>query len=112
MCVMPFYPLYQNKAITARNSSFALTASSLWNTLPKSIRDISGISVDAFKRRLDKVLRNCPDEPRCSAIGLYTDMHGRTSNSIIHVLKDHQVRRNMEDVETDAGGLPRWPSSN
>lgn len=112
MCVMPSYPLYHNKAVTARNCSFALTASSLWNSLPKSLRDISGLSVDSFKRRLDKVLRMCPDEPRCSAIGLFTDEHGRTSNSIIHVGKNLQVKRDMEDVETELGGLPRWPSSN
>ena len=100
MCVIPSYPLYHNKAITARNCSFALTASSLWNVLPKTIRDISGLSVDAFKRRLDKALRKCPDEPRCSAIGLYTDIHGRVSNSLIHVATNHEVRRHMEDVET------------
>ena len=111
-CVIPSFPLYGNKAITARNKSFALTASSLWNTLPRKIRDITGISVDAFKRRLDRILMKCPDEPRCSAIGLYADTHGRTSNSIIHVSKDHQVRRCMEDVETVAGGLSRWPGSN
>ena len=111
VCVMPSYPLYHNKAITARNSSFALTASSLWNCLPKSIRGITGISVDAFKRRLDKVILNCPDEPRCSAIGIYTDSHGRVSNSLIHVTKNFQVRRLMESVVTTAGGLPRWPCS-
>ena len=107
ICVVPSYPLYQNKAVTARNSSFALTASSLWNTLPRSIRNISGLSVDSFKRKLDKQLKKCPDEPRCSAIGLYIDMHGRSSNSITHVAKNPQVKRNMEDGEDDVGGLPR-----
>ena len=111
MCLIPSYPLYQNKAITARNSSFALTASSLWNTLPKNLRNISGLSVDAFKRRLDKVLKHCPDEPRCSATGIFTDIHGRVSNSITHVGKNLQIKRNMEEVETEVGGLPRWPSS-
>ena len=70
MCRMPSYPLYHNRAVIARNNSFALTASLLWNSLPKHIRDISGLSVLTFKRRLDKVLMLYPDEPRCSATGL------------------------------------------
>ena len=111
VCVMPSYPLYHNKAVTARNNSFALTATSLWNCLPKSIRGITGISVDAFKRKLDKIILKCPDEPRCSAIGIYTDSHGRVSNSLIHVTKNSQVRRLTDSVETTAGGLPRWPCS-
>ena len=73
MCRIPSYPLHHNLAVKARNSSFTLTASSLWNCLPKHIRDISGLSVEAFKRRLDRVLNLYPDEPRCSATGFYAD---------------------------------------
>ena len=82
MCRIPSFPLYQNKAVTARNNSFALTATSLWNALPKSIRNITDLSVDGFKRRLDKILQKYPDEPRCSATGFYADAHGRASNSL------------------------------
>ena len=114
ICRMPSYPLYHNKAVIARNNSFALTASSLWNSLPQHIRDISGLSVDAFKRRLDKVLKCYPDEPRCSATGLYTDTHGRASNSLYDISRNREVRERVatkpEDVQE--GGLPRWPGSN
>ena len=102
------------KAVIARNNSFALTASSLWNSLPQHIRDISGLSVDAFKRRLDKVLKCYPDEPRCSATGLYTDIHGRASNSLYDISRNREVKERVatkpEDVQE--GGLPRWPGSN
>ena len=114
ICRMPTYPLYHNKAVIARNNSFALTSSSLWNSLPQHIRDISGLSVDAFKRRLDKVLKCYPDEPRCSATGLYTDIHGRASNSLYDISRNREVRERVatkpEDVQE--GGRPRWPESN
>ena len=54
MCRIPSYPLYHNKAVVARNASFALTASNLWNILPKCIRELSGLNTTAFKRRLDR----------------------------------------------------------
>ena len=85
MCRIPSYPLYHNKAVVARNASFALTASSLWNILPKSIRDLSGLKLTAFKRRLDKALILYPDEPRSSSSGQFTDSNGRASNSLIDI---------------------------
>ena len=47
-CKVPKYPLYNNKAASARDRSYALTASSLWNSLPRDIRNISGVSVDSY----------------------------------------------------------------
>ena len=114
MCRMPSYPLYHNRAVIARNNSFALTASLLWNSLPKHIRDISGLSVVTFKRRLDKVLMLYPDEPRCSATGLYSDVHGRASNSLLDISRNREVRQRVAAGPGDVqeGGLPRWPRSN
>ena len=114
MCRIPSYTLYHNRTVIARNNSFALTASSLWNCLPAHIRNITGLSVEAFKRRLDKVLDLYPDVPRCSSTGVYTDEHGRASNSILHISRNREIRRRAEDQPMDAskGGLPRWPSSN
>lgn len=113
VCRVPSYPLYHNKAVIARNNSFALTASSLWNSLPKHIRDISGVSVDAFKRRLDNTLKIYPDEPRCSSNGCYTDMHGRSSNSITDLSRNRDLRRLLSvPAMVPEGGPPGWPSSN
>ena len=91
MCRIPSYPLYHNKAVVARNASFALTASNLWNILPKSIRDLSGLSIGAFKRRLDKALVLYPDEPRSSSSGKFTDTHGRASNSLYDIAQHVEV---------------------
>ena len=113
-CRMPSYPLHHNLAVKARNSSFALTASSLWNCLPKHIRDISGLSVEAFKRRLDRVIKLYPDEPRCSASGFYADAHGRASNSLVDISRNREIRQMVatEPNDVQEGGLPGWPSSN
>ena len=113
MCIMPSYRLYHNRAVIARNNSFAQTASSLWNALPKNIRNISGLSVDSFKRRLDRVLRLYPDSPRCASIGIYVDRNARTTNSILYIARHRDVKR-MVEVDTEKfeeGGLPRWPGS-
>ena len=111
ICRMPTYRLYHNRAIIARNNSFALTASSLWNALPKSIRNISGLSVDAFKRRIDHLIKLYPDSPRCASIGIYQDMHARTTNSMASIATHREVRRMVEIEISEEGGLPRWPGS-
>ena len=67
----------------------------------------------AFKRRLDKILKNYPDEPRCSSNGCYTDMHGRASNSIIDISRHREIRKLFSDSAMDpVGGPPGWPSFN
>ena len=112
MCKLPTFPLYKNKAVKARDRSFSLTASQLWNSLPKHIRNISGASVDSFKRSLDFILKYYPDEPRCSANGLYINVAGRKSNSIYDIYQNNEVRRSVNQVNFHEGGLPRWPGSN
>ena len=82
--------------------------------MPKYIRNITGLSVHAFKRCLDKILKRYPDEPRCSSIGTYQDKFGRTTNSLYDIARNRDVRRVVE-VETEVseeGGLSGWPSSN
>ena len=85
-CTLPRQTLHHNPATIPRDSSFALTASNLWNCLPPSISLTTNISVNSFKRQLDKFLALFPDEPRCCASGQFTDPNtGRTSNSIWHM---------------------------
>ena len=50
-CVLPNYKRHHNKAVIARNSSFALTASDLWNCLPACISNMTNEPVHIFKRR-------------------------------------------------------------
>ena len=95
ICKVLSFPLYQNKAVTARNSSFVLTSSSLWNALPKSIRNLSGLSVESFKKKLDKILKNFPDIPHCSASGVYADICGCASNSLQDISRNLDFRRRV-----------------
>ena len=113
ICKMPTYRLYHNRAVIARNNSFALTASSLWNVLPKNIRNLSGLSVDSFKRRLDKIFKLYPDSPRCASIGVYQDRNSRNTNSLLYIASHREVRRIVESrtEKFEEGGLPRWPGS-
>merc|ERR1711913_252995 len=67
-CVVPTY-LLRGSAIRARVNSFALTACNLWNSLPRSIRDIRGEDLPHFKRKLDRILSLYPDVPRSGTSG-------------------------------------------
>ena len=55
----------------------------LFNILPREIRNLTNISTEAFKRRLDRLLANVPDEPR-----LDDDKYSRrtvaASDSLVH----------------------------
>ena len=114
-CKIPSYPLHHNKAGRARDDLFTLTACNLWNAMPKYIRNISGKSVDHFKRRLDKILMSYPDIPRCSATGTLKDSHGRNTNSLadIYTIKEYRRRINKESEDQDlpTGGPRGWPGS-
>ena len=82
-CVIPNYPI-RGKAIRARENSFALTACNLWNSLPRSIRDIEGEDLPHFKGKLDRVLLHYPDVPRSATSGHTYSVHtpNRKSNSL------------------------------
>ena len=96
-CKLPNPKLYHNPATLARSSSFALTASDLWNCLPPCISSISNHPLNGFKHKLDKFLDSIPDEPRGSASGLYQDPNtGRISNSIFHLVHNDNVKKNIK----------------
>ena len=95
-CSLPHPTLYHNPAEIARSSSFALTASNLWNCLPSCISSIKNQPLHLFKHNLDKFLDILPDEPRCSASGIYQDPNtGRNSNSIWHLVTNTTVKLNI-----------------
>ena len=91
--------LHHNPAEIQRACSFALTASNLWNCLPPWLRSISNCSVDKFKYLLDQFLNIFPDDPRCSASGLFTDQNtGRLSNSIWHLRFHNSIKSNIQSL--------------
>ena len=61
-------------------ASLPIHGQRLFNTLPADIRNITGCSVDSFKRRLDKYLQSVPDEPQIPG---YTAQRRAESNSLL-----------------------------
>ena len=56
----------------------------MFNSLPLDLRNSTGCSVDAFKRKLDRFLRTVPDEPQIPG---YTAMRRADSNSLLDMVK-------------------------
>ena len=78
-----------------REASFQVNAPRLFNSLPQNIRNLSKISVDEFKIKLDKYLELLPDEPKIG--GYYpsacNQFSGNPSNSIIDQGRFLRARR-------------------
>ena len=65
-----------------RYASFGVRGPRLFNILPANIRNITGCTVDSFKRSLDKYLATVPDEPQIRG---YTSMRRAESNSLMQM---------------------------
>ena len=53
-----------NKALKLWRQTLPVNGGSLFNILPRHIRDITDVSTDYFKSNLDKFLETIPDRPR------------------------------------------------
>ena len=99
-CDIPNLIPHHNPAAIPRKSSFAQTASNLWNCLPPCISSISGKSVTQFKSQLDKFLDLFPDEPRCSSpVEYYDENTGRLSNSIRHLKSLETIKSSIVNFD-------------
>ena len=65
---------------TLIRNSFVVKTGRLFNVMPKEIRDMQGVSLETFKRRLDNWLRTVPDKPK---LDIYAGMLAAGSNSLI-----------------------------
>ena len=97
-CVVPDYQI-RGSAIRARENSFALTACNLWNSLPRSIRDIRGEDLPHFKGKLDRVLSHYPDVPRCGTSGHSYSEHNRKSNLLCDHYRVREIREIVDKVK-------------
>lgn len=111
-CVVPTVSNRVSQAVQSlRYTSFAIHAPRLFNLLPSCVRNITGCSVDSFKRQLDRYLRSVPDEPQIAG---YTAMRRADSNSLIHMTQ-HATAQLVSTLEgTDhlsvaRGGHPWSP---
>ena len=64
-CSIPHLPRSNcpQRVKTVRDQSFGIKGPQLFNVIPKVIRNLSDVTIDQFKRQLDKFLRSVPDEP-------------------------------------------------
>ncbi len=74
----------QRKICSLIEESFCIQGPKLFNLLPKHLRDLSGVSLDIFKKGIDDFLSKIPDEPQL--IG-YTAMRKADSNSLVDMIK-------------------------
>ena len=84
-------PKGSQRVKTLREQSFQVSGGNLFNSLPKSVRNLEKVSVEEFKFKLDKYLEVLPDEPK---VGTYipsvcNQFSASPSNSII----DHSRTR-------------------
>ena len=71
------------KLKNTREASFTTNGIRLFNTLPKEIRNTTGVSTESFKNKLDKLLASIPDEP---VLPEYTKYRRANSNSLIDMI--------------------------
>ena len=51
-----------------RQQSFQMSGPQLWNSLPKSVRNLKTNNLDDFKQILDEYLCKVPDESKCDGL--------------------------------------------
>ena len=80
-CVVPTVKRTAGQRIqTIRHNSMGVLGPRIFNCLPSKVRDISGCSIDTFKKALDKYLDIVPDEPRVPQMVKYCS---KSSNSLL-----------------------------
>ena len=84
-CIIPTISNSQCPAVVknAREASLPIRGAKLFNMLPVHLRNITGVKVESFKRRLDKYLATIPDEPTVDG---YYGMRAANSNSLLDVI--------------------------
>ena len=75
-------------------------AKRLFNKMPKEIRNVTGVSVNAFKTKLDKFLSQIPDEP---GIPGYTHRRINVSNSLIDLINPNLAGFKTQPNPSSAG---------
>ena len=85
MCKVPSLSGYQcpSAVRNAREASLAVRGPKLFNILPKSIRNVTGVSVNTFKRKLDHFLSQLPDQPTVDG---YYGLRACSSNSLVDII--------------------------
>ena len=74
-----------NEIRKLRRKSFQLTGPTLFNSMPKKLRNLKRICVDEFKMSLDEYLMTIPDQPKVPGMTpAAMTSNSVASNSLIH----------------------------
>ena len=91
-------PKISNKAtqhvISLREQSFQVHGPRLFNSLPKSLRNITKCEIKHFKEKLDQFLTHIPDQPLIGDLipPPISQITGKHSNSLIDQIRDFLLR--------------------
>ena len=66
-----------------KEGSFCVNGAKLFNSLPKTLRNLKDVDLAFFKRKLDQFLWTVADEPLCPG---YTARRRAASNSLLHMI--------------------------
>ena len=109
LCVIPPIANHQCPSAirNAKEASFPIRGPRLFNCLPKHLRNTTGVSVDTFKRKLDRFLATIPDQPTVDG---YYGMRAANSNSLVDVIptmmRAEATAGDLQDVNTAEVDIP------
>ena len=84
LCVIPSVSKTASARVqTLREGSLCVNGPKLFNILPPSIRNITNVGVDTFKKKLDEFLAAIPDEPQSPG---YTSSRRADTNSLVDMV--------------------------
>lgn len=89
ICNPPKISFRHGRLTTMRHNSLPIIGPRLFNALPRYIRNLNGVSTEAFKRNLDNYLKHIPDEPNIDHYHTPAE-----SNSIVDQLR----RLKLDDI--------------
>ena len=85
-CVIPTISKSATTRISSlREGSLCVNGAQLFNALPKHIRNLTGVELPEFKKKLDEFLSTIPDEPQSPG---YTAARQAKSNSLLHMIRN------------------------
>ena len=95
LCKVPTLPNQQCPSLVKnlREASLCVRGPKLFNCLPKTLRNVTGVSVDCFKKKLDQYLTQLPDQPTVDG---YYGLRSFQSNSLLDIIP--QMNRAAAEV--------------
>ena len=94
MCLFDYH---RSDAQKFREGSFTVNGPRLFNSIPKSIRNLKGVPLSNFKRALDAYLTQVPDEPQLPG---YTERRRANTNELFEMNKNMCCRGFPSILET------------